>query len=109
MTKPFRLSFLSAAYAQSAPAASLEQRVAGIEAYLSNAAPSSPLNTAECTIDFLPKIKLDVVLADALAEQAVQAIIGAAKTGKIGDGKLFVLPVEAAVRIRTEESNEKAI
>ena len=64
---------------------------------------------SEYTVDFLPKIKLEVVLSDALSEQAVAAIVKAAKTGKIGDGKVFVLPVEHAVRVRTEEIGEKAV
>src|ERR1051325_8944113 len=58
---------------------------------------------SEYTVDFLPKIKLEVVLDDKIVEQAVAAIIKAAKTGKIGDGKIFVSPIEQAVRIRTEE------
>jgi nitrogen regulatory protein PII len=64
---------------------------------------------SEYTVDFLPKIKLEVVIADNLADQAVEAIIKAAKTGKIGDGKVFVSNIEEAVRIRTEEKGEKAI
>ena len=64
---------------------------------------------SEYTVDFLPKIKLEVVLSDPLAEQAVSAIVKAAKTGKIGDGKVFVSTVEEAVRIRTEEKGDKAI
>ena len=64
---------------------------------------------SEYTVDFLPKIKIEVVLADAQVEAAVAAIIKAAKTGKIGDGKVFVSPVEEAVRIRTEETGEKAV
>jgi nitrogen regulatory protein P-II 1 len=64
---------------------------------------------SEYTVDFLPKIKLEVVIGDTLAEQAVSAIIKAAKTGKIGDGKVFVSNIEEAVRIRTEEKGEKAI
>ena len=64
---------------------------------------------SEYTVDFLPKIKIETVLPDALVQPAVQAIIKAAKTGKIGDGKVFVLPVEHAVRIRTEEIGEKAV
>ncbi len=64
---------------------------------------------SEYTVDFLPKIKVDVVLGDSLVEQAVNAIIKAAKTGKIGDGKIFVSPVEEAVRIRTEETGDKAV
>nr|WP_173862575.1 P-II family nitrogen regulator [Verrucomicrobium sp. GAS474] len=64
---------------------------------------------SEYTVDFLPKVKVEVVIPTDLAEKAVQAIIGAAKTGKIGDGKIFVSPVEGAIRIRTEESGEKAV
>jgi len=64
---------------------------------------------SEYTVDFLPKIKLETVLSDAIAEQAVAAIIKAAKTGKIGDGKIFVSSVEQAVRIRTEETGDKAV
>jgi nitrogen regulatory protein P-II 1 len=64
---------------------------------------------SEYTVDFLPKIKLEIVLSDSLVENAVQAIVGAAKTGKIGDGKIFVAPVEEAVRIRTEETGDKAV
>ncbi len=60
-------------------------------------------------MDFLPKIKIEVVLADSLLESAVAAIVKAAKTGKIGDGKVFVSPVEEAVRIRTDETGEKAV
>ena len=64
---------------------------------------------SEYTVDFLPKIKLEAVVADNLAEQATAAIIKAAKTGKIGDGKIFVSSVEQAVRIRTEETGDKAV
>src|SRR5881394_892335 len=64
---------------------------------------------SEYTVDFLPKIKIEVVVADGLLQSAVDAILKAAKTGKIGDGKIFVGPVEEAVRIRTEETGEKAV
>ena len=64
---------------------------------------------SEYTVDFLPKIKLEIVLPDARVEAAVAAIIKAAKTGKIGDGKIFVIPVEETVRIRTEEKGEAAV
>jgi nitrogen regulatory protein P-II 1 len=64
---------------------------------------------SEYTVDFLPKIKIEVVITDSLTEQAVSAIVKAAKTGKIGDGKVFVSPVEEAVRIRTEETGDKAV
>ena len=64
---------------------------------------------SEYTVDFLPKVKLEVVLADEMVDKAVEVVVNAAKTGKIGDGKVFVLPVEHAVRIRTEEIGEKAV
>jgi nitrogen regulatory protein P-II 1 len=64
---------------------------------------------SEYTVDFLPKIKIEVVLGDALVESAVAAIVKAAKTGKIGDGKVFISPVGEAVRIRTEETGERAV
>ena len=64
---------------------------------------------SEYTVDFLPKIKIDVVVTDAQVETAIAAILKSAKTGKIGDGKIFVLPVEEAVRIRTEERGNKAV
>ena len=64
---------------------------------------------AEYVIDFLPKIKIEVVLDDAIAERAVQAIQDSARTDKIGDGKIFVLPVEQAIRIRTGETGESAV
>ena len=64
---------------------------------------------SEYTVDFLPKIKLETVVADSIVDQATAAIIKAAKTGKIGDGKIFVSTVEQAVRIRTEETGDKAV
>jgi len=64
---------------------------------------------AEYVVDFLPKIKIEVITSDQMAESAVEAIIKTARTGKIGDGKIFVLPVEQVVRIRTGETNEAAI
>jgi nitrogen regulatory protein P-II 1 len=64
---------------------------------------------SEYTVDFLPKIKLEIVLADSQAGPAVEAIVKAAKTGKIGDGKVFVSNIESALRIRTEETGEQAV
>jgi len=64
---------------------------------------------AEYQVDFLPKIKVELVLDDERVEQAVEAIQASAKTGKIGDGKIFVYNVESAIRIRTGEHNEDAI
>ncbi len=64
---------------------------------------------SEYTVDFLPKLKIEIVTTDSLVEAAVQAIVKGAKTGKIGDGKVFVSSVEQAVRIRTEEKGDEAV
>ncbi len=64
---------------------------------------------SEYTVDFLPKIKLEVVLADEAVDGAIKAIVESAKTGKIGDGKVFVLPVENTIRIRTGEMGDQAV
>ena len=64
---------------------------------------------SEYTVDFLPKIKLELVLDDSKLDAAVGAIVKAAKTGKIGDGKVFVSTVEDAIRIRTEEKGDSAV
>ncbi len=64
---------------------------------------------SEYTVDFLPKIKIEVVVGEALLDGVVGAIVKAAKTGKIGDGKVFVSPVEDAIRIRTDETGEQAV
>ncbi|MDZ4310834.1 MAG: P-II family nitrogen regulator [Cypionkella sp.] len=64
---------------------------------------------AEYVVDFLPKVKIEVVLTDDMVETAIAAIIAAARTDKIGDGKIFVSPVEQAIRIRTGETGDDAI
>ena len=64
---------------------------------------------SEYTVDFLPKVKIEIAVIDDLAGKAVEAIVKAAKTGKIGDGKVFVLPLEEVIRIRTEERGESAV
>ena len=64
---------------------------------------------SEYTVDFLPKIKVEVVMEDRIVPEALDAIIKAARTGKIGDGKVFVSPIDNAVRIRTEETGENAV
>lgn len=64
---------------------------------------------SEYTVDFLPKIKVELVIGDGQVEAAVAAIVKAAKTGKIGDGKVFVSSIEEAIRIRTEEHGEAAV
>lgn len=64
---------------------------------------------AEYVVDFLPKVKIEVVIDDGLLDQAIDAIVSAAKTGKIGDGKIFVLDVDQAMRVRTGETGEEAL
>src|SRR5262245_54091300 len=64
---------------------------------------------SEYTVDFLPKIKLEIVLQDSEVQSAVEAIVKAAKTGKIGDGKVFISTIEDAVRIRTDERGKNAV
>lgn len=64
---------------------------------------------AEYTVDFLPKIKLEVVTSNELASRAVEAIQKSARTGEIGDGKIFITSIEEAIRIRTGEKNEEAL
>jgi nitrogen regulatory protein PII len=64
---------------------------------------------AEYVVDFLPKVKVEVIVADSLLERAIEAVVKSARTGKIGDGKIFVTAVEQVVRIRTGESGEAAI
>jgi nitrogen regulatory protein P-II 1 len=64
---------------------------------------------AEYVVDFIPKIKLEIIVSDAILTQVVEAIEKSAKTGRIGDGKIFVTPVEAVVRIRTGETGEDAL
>lgn len=64
---------------------------------------------AEYVVDFLPKVKLEIAVADDMVDTVIDAITKAANTGKIGDGKIFVLPLEQAIRIRTGESGESAI
>jgi nitrogen regulatory protein PII len=64
---------------------------------------------SEYTVDFVPKVKIEAVLVEGMVESAISAVINAAKTGKIGDGKIFVYPIEEAIRIRTDETADKAI
>ena len=64
---------------------------------------------SEYTVDFLPKVKIEVVVADHVLDKVVSTIVGAAKTGSIGDGKVFVLPIDESIRIRTGETGEGAV
>ena len=64
---------------------------------------------SEYTVDFLPKVKIEIAVADSVAAKAISAIVAAAKTGKIGDGKVFVVPLDEVIRIRTDERGDTAI
>ena len=64
---------------------------------------------AEYQVDFLPKVKLEIVVPDGRVDEAVSIIIRIAKTGKVGDGKIFIMPAEEAIRVRTEETGEEAL
>ena len=64
---------------------------------------------SEYTVDFLPKVKIEIVVSDEIKDKVVAAIVSAAKTGKIGDGKIFVLPLEDVIRIRTDEHGDAAV
>ncbi len=64
---------------------------------------------AEYSVDFLPKIQIDIVVGEHLIEQVIESIIEAARTGKVGDGKIFITPVEEVIRIRTGETGETAV
>lgn len=64
---------------------------------------------SEYTVDFLPKVKIEIAVADDIVSKAAEAIVKSAKTGKIGDGKVFVLPLEEAIRIRTDEAGDSAL
>jgi len=64
---------------------------------------------AEYTVNFVPKVKIEIAVPDSMVEQVTEAIVNTARTGKIGDGKIFVLDVESAVRVRTGETNEDAL
>ena len=64
---------------------------------------------AEYVVDFLPKIRIEIVVADSLVDSVIEALLKSARTGKIGDGKIFVMPVEQAIRIRTSEQGDEAL
>ncbi len=64
---------------------------------------------AEYVVDFLPKIKIEIIVKEDDVDKAIKAIVGSARTGKIGDGKIFISPIERVIRIRTNEENEEAI
>ena len=104
--KPFKLEEVKAALA----AISVEgMTVTEVKGYGRQKGHTEIYRGSEYTVDFLPKVKIEFVVADAIAPKAVEAIVKSAKTGKIGDGKVFVLPVEDVIRIRTSERGEDAV
>jgi nitrogen regulatory protein PII len=106
VVKPFKLEDVKSALA----ALGVEgMTVAEVKGFGRQKGQTEIYRGSEYVVDFLPKVKIEVVLADAQATSAVEAIIKAAKTGKIGDGKVFVSPIQSAIRIRTGETGEQAV
>ena len=104
--KPFKLEEVKEALA----AAGIEgMTVSEVKGFGRQKGHTEVYRGSEYTVDFLPKVKIEIAVADAVAGKAVDAIVKAAKTGKIGDGKVFVLPLEDIVRIRTDERGEAAV
>nr|MBV6631097.1 P-II family nitrogen regulator [Oceanococcus sp. HetDA_MAG_MS8] len=104
--KPFRLDEVREALAQAGVSGMTVTEVKGFGRQKGH---TELYRGAEYVVDFLPKIKIEVAVGDDQTDAAVDAILQAAKTGKIGDGKVFVTPLEQVVRIRTSETNEAAI
>ena len=104
--KPFRLEEVKEALA----AAGIEgMTVTEVKGFGRQKGHTEIYRGSEYTVDFLPKVKLEVAVSDDVAGKAIDAIAKAARTGKIGDGKIFVVPLEEVVRIRTDERGEKAV
>lgn len=104
--KPFKLDDVREALAE----AGVEGlTVTEVKGYGRQKGHSELYRGAEYQVDFMPKVKIDVVVPDDIADQAIEAIVNVAQTGKIGDGKIFVYEVERAIRIRTSEENEEAL
>ncbi len=104
--KPFKLSEVRDALAE---AGVTGMTVAEVKGFGRQKGHTEIYRGSEYIVDFLPKLKLEMVLPDHMAEAAVDAIIKSAKTGKIGDGKIFVSTIQEAIRIRTEERGDSAI
>ena len=104
--KPFKLEEVKDALAEIGIAG---MTVTEVEGFGRQKGHTEVYRGSEYTVDFLPKVKIEIVTSDDTAEKAVAAIVAAAKTGKIGDGKVFVLPVEHAVRIRTGDDGDSAL
>jgi nitrogen regulatory protein P-II 1 len=104
--KPFKLDDVKEALV----AAEIEgMTVSEVKGYGRQQGHSELYRGAEYVIDFLPKVKIEIVVSEGYVDTAINAITTAAKTGKIGDGKIFVSPVERVIRIRTGEENEEAL
>ncbi len=104
--KPFKLDDVREALAE----AGVEGlTVTEVKGYGRQKGHSELYRGAEYNVDFMPKVKIDLVVTDDMADRAVEVILDSARTGKIGDGKIFVYDVERAIRIRTSEENEDAV
>ncbi len=104
--KPFKLEEVKEALS----AAGIEgMTVSEVKGYGRQKGHTEIYRGSEYTVDFLPKVKIEIAIADDLVAKVVDLVVKAAKTGKIGDGKIFVVPLEEVVRIRTEERGETAI
>ncbi len=104
--KPFKLDDVKEALV----AAEIEgMTVSEVKGYGRQQGHSELYRGAEYVVDFLPKIKIEVVVSEPFLDKAIEAIVSSAKTGKIGDGKIFVSPVEKTIRIRTGEEDEEAL
>ena len=106
IVKPFKLDEIKAALGELGIAGMTVIEVKGFGRQKGH---TETYRGSEYTQDFLPKLKLEIVVDDPRVKDAVAAIIKAAKTGKIGDGKVFIIPVEDAIRIRTEEKGDQAV
>ena len=104
--KPFRLEEVKTALAEAGVEGMTVTEVKGFGRQKGH---TEVYRGSEYTVDFVPKVKIEIAVTDALADKAVQAVITSAKTGKIGDGKVFVLPLEETIRIRTGEQADAAI
>jgi nitrogen regulatory protein P-II 1 len=104
--KPFKLEDVKDALSD---AGITGMTVSDVKGYGRQQGHSELYRGAEYIVDFLPKIKIDLIVAEDDVDQVVQLIINSAKTGKIGDGKIFVSPIEKIIRIRTSEEDEEAI
>ena len=104
--KPFKLEDVKEALAQ---AGITGMTVSDVKGYGRQQGHSELYRGAEYVVDFLPKIKIDVVVKDEMVESVINAIVNSAKTGKIGDGKIFVSSLDEVVRIRTEERGSEAV